>query len=416
MIAEFTIAAALVYGVQYIKDPARKIKKKFNDVMACNNLQYKILKIITKDYGFDLIVVLGNQGYEKLESSKDMLQTSLGTSIYIQQNKNFSTATINAIGNIKDNIKFEPIQTKPYELYVSQSFKGEKLTSNLNKFPHVLVSGQTGCGKTEQIRIMLTNQICSHNSRDINLYFSDLSDTNDFSIFKKCEQTKVYAKNIKESLNLFNYLEHIYSKRLGIFEKHYCKNIVEYNKQQYEKRMPYIYLVLDEFADYYPVNRLVKDYTSKQRCYNMLRELVRKARKVGIFLIIGIQRPDTTVLDPSLRSGLCTKLGFSQNSNASSLTVCDTNELTNIENRQGLYMVGNRREWFKSLYITDKIIKKYIKNSTFKADNIKNVEVTDLVKVSNNPFSDDHKTITVKEYTEIKKLPKNKKSKRRVKL
>jgi len=415
MITEFAIATGIVYGVQYIKDPCRKIRKKFNTVIYNNNLEYKIMKIINKNYGQDLIINLGNEGYTKLENIKDMIQTSLGANIYIEQNNNVSTATITVIKNIPKNIKFSPVKTNPWELYIAQSFKHENLISNLNKFPHVLVSGQTGCGKTEQIRIMLTNQIYNHSSRDINLYFSDLSDTNDFSIFKDCEQTKLYARNITESLNLFKYLEHLYSKRLKIFGKHNCKNIIEYNKQNYEKRMPYIYLVLDEFADYFPVNKLVKNYGEKQKCYNVLRELVRKVRKVGMFLIVGIQRPDTTVLDPSLRSGLCTKLGFSQNSNASSLTVCDSNDLTNIENRQALYMVGNKREWFNSLYITDKIINKYIKDSTYKATNIKNVEVNTNKKEYEN-VKDEYEIVDIKEYTETKELPSGKKSKRRVKL
>lgn len=404
MITEFTIATGIVYGIKYFKNDKIKIKKNFNKIMLNNNLDYKIIKIINEEYGYNVLVNLGLQGYVKLEKTKDMIETALGYHAYIEQNNNLKTATINLVKSIT-NIKFSPIKTAPYELYISKSFTNHNIISNMTKFPHVLVSGQTGSGKTEQIRIMLTNLIYNYTNRDVNLYFSDLSDTNDFSIFKHCNHTKAYVKNITDSLKLFSYLKHLYTKRLLIFSKYNCKNISEYNRINYSKRMAYIYVILDEFADYFPANREVDNYIEKQKCYNLLKELVRKVRKIGMFLIIGIQRPDTTVLDPSLRSGLCTKIAFSQNSNASSLTVCDTNELTNIENRQALFMAGNKREWFKSLDISDKLISQYICNSF-------------IIKTQDKEHTDSKKQdyIDIRKYTKIRKVSNGKKSKRRVKL
>jgi len=404
MITEFAIATGIVCGVNYLKNPATKIKKDFNRVMSNNNLDYKIMQISNKDYGYNLIINLGYQGYEKLESTKDMLETALGYKIYIEQNKNLKTAVMDMIRPIS-NVKFEPMKIQPYELYIGKSFTQRAIISNMNKFPHVLVSGQTGCGKTEEIRIILTNLIYNYSKRDINLYFSDLSDTNDFIVFQNCNQTKFYARNIYDSLKLFKYLMHLYTKRLSIFAKFNCKNILEYNKKNHEKRMSYVYLILDEFADYFPANQHMVYYKEKQECYNILRELIRKSRKAGIFLIVGIQRPDTTVLDPSLRSGLCTKIAFSQNNNASSLTVCDSNELTNIENRQALFMAGNKREWFRTLDVNDKIIKKYVANSYIISKPYK----------ENSPNKTTN-IVDVKKYTEIKELPSRKKSKRRIKL
>ncbi|MCD3217814.1 hypothetical protein G8S55_11355 [Clostridium botulinum C] len=368
MIVEFTITAAGMYLYERIvKRDLYKIKKEIDNIFYKNNLEYNIIDIEKNKFGYSVIISLNGFGFDKLEASNDLIETCLGYNTYITQNDNLKTATIDIIiEKLSDTTKFSPVITKPYEFYCGLNLKFEHLKSDLTRFPHVLVSGQTGSGKTEIIRLAITNSIYNFSDRDINIYFSDLSDMCDFEIFKNCRQVKGYAKDIEESEQLFEHLMHIYKKRLSIFNSKSCKSIKEYNKVFNRKRMNYIYLILDEFADYFPTSQLEKDYRSKVNCYNMLRHMVRKFRKAGIFLIIGIQRPDTTVLDPSLRSNLCTKIGFSQNTNSSSLVVCDTNELTNIPNREGLFMYGNVREWFKSLYVDDKLIKHYIKDSIIK--------------------------------------------------
>lgn len=365
MITEFVIAGALVYSYRKITDKTRVINKKFNQLMQENNLKYSIEEIKIEDYGFSLTINLLNYGYAELEKLQDKFQTSYGMATIIEQNEELATATISLI-NIKlaGNYIFSPVKIEqPYQVYCGKGYKNQNLIGDMSKFPHMLVSGQAGSGKTEEIKIMTANLIHNFTDRDINIYFSDLSDVSDYRMFCTNTQVKGYAKNIDESKTLFEYLQHIYTKRLQIFYSRNCTNIKDYNKYNHQKRMSYIYIILDEFADFFPENKLVDDYEKKVRCYNIIKKLIRETRKTGIFFIIGIQRPDTTVLDPSLRSGLCTKIGFSQNSDASSLTVCDTTELTNLENRKALFMMGNQREWFKTAYVTNRILRTFTTGS-----------------------------------------------------
>lgn len=404
MFVELGALGTILYGYNRIKNSdIYNIKKDFNKVMQENKTDYyKILAVNKNTYGYNLIINLDGRGFVKLESTRDLLESKFSHMVSIEQNRNLKTATISVITeDLTDTTKFTPVKISPYEIYAGLDYKFKSLMSNMNKFPHVLVSGQTGSGKTEIIRILLTNLIYNFSERDLNIYFSDLSDMCDFDIFKNCKQTKGYSINIEQSVILFDYLIHIYEKRLDIFSKNTVKNIVEYNKNNYSRRMSYVYLVLDEFADYFPVNKFEKNYSEKVKCYNLLRHMVRKFRKTGIFLIIGIQRPDTTVLDPSLKSGLCTKIAFSQNTASSSLVACDTTELANVENRKGLFMYGNKREWFKSLYIDDKLIKEYIRNSLIE----NRVYLPDYNKFLNKKINSTEEII-----------PEKKKSKNKVKI
>lgn len=367
MFVELGAIGTIAYG--YRRWNSRDVyymKKEIKKILIQNKLDHYTI-IDVKRYlawGYSIVINLNGKGFEKLKEIKDNIETKLGYEVFIEQNKNLKTATIKVVVfPVNENTKFKPYKTKPFEIYTGISYTMQELIVNMRKFPNVLVSGQVGAGKTEIIRVLLCNLISNFTERDVNVYFADLADVADYDVFQKCRQVKGYAKTLEETEKLFNYLIHVYTKRLEIFGGNSCKNIQEYNEKFYSKRMAYTFLVLDEFGDYFPVNKLEDSYQIKVRCYNLIKHMTRKFRKVGIYLIVGIQRPDTSILDPNLKANLCTKIGFSQNNDASSLVICDTTELANIENRKALLMYGNKRVWFKSLYIDDDLITSYIKSS-----------------------------------------------------
>lgn len=365
-----------------------------NDIFKNKQLDTFIIKNIKlKDYGYDLVVNIPyGIGFDKFEECTHILESNLKGIIRTKHIPLDNQIKLNiAYNEIDDYFEYEPCKLKPYELYLGVNHYYEELISDMFKYPHVLVSGQTGSGKTEYMRMIITNLIAT-NCNNVDLYFSDLSDQTDFSIFENCKCTKRYAKDLGDSLELFERLIHTFKKRSELFKKHGCKNIQEHNKMRKNKQMRYIYLILDEFADYFPSGGASVEKYLQEECYEILKHLVRKGRKAGIILVIGIQRPDTTVLDPSLRSGLCTKIAFGQNNKASSLVACDTNEVANLDVRYALYMKGVQREKIKSLYITDKIIKKYISKyieenheptSTSVSDDVLKALVSSLIKNNN---------------------------------
>lgn len=351
-----------------------QIKFKWYKIMTTNKLRnedfdtFNIKNIKIEDsYGFDITVSIPNGlGFDKLKAIKGILESNFNAMIQLEWNRFKNEIKIQVIETIIDErFSFVPYRVKsPMQLYGGYSITYERLVADMFKQPHVIVSGQTGSGKTEEIRLMLTNLIHNFDETKLELYFSDLSDMCDFECFQNCKQTKYYAKSIEKSHKLFKRLFDIYKLRFKVFVNEKCKNIKEYNRKNREHPMTTIYIILDEFADYFPNSeKIEKEYRTKLDCYNMLKEMTRKFRKAGMFLIIGIQRPDRTVLDPSLRSNLCTKIGFSQNTDSSSLVASDSTELTGLDSREGLFMYGSNRIWFKSLYINDIMIKKYIKNS-----------------------------------------------------
>lgn len=362
MITELGIATTLVAGYNLYKyRNFYKENRMFRNTIKVKNKEFYIIATKLTDYGTEFIISLKNKEFKELEGFKDLLKNNFRGDIEIEQNDN-GTATVRVIKK-EINEKFKPMAVKPYEVYIGLDNHFKPIIVNLNQYPHILISGATGSGKTQELKLILTNLISSNSERDINIFFSNISESNDFKNFIRCKQVKAYVEKIDESLKMFEYINHMYSKRLDIFKKHNVADIKEYNAKFPNKRMVYDYLVLDEFADYFPSNKLEEGYETKIKCYNVLKHLVRKGRKAGIFLIIALQRSDTTVLDPSLKANLCTKISFAQTNSASSLVICDSTELVGLQPRIFMSTHGSYKVWSKSLYIDDCMIKKYVKES-----------------------------------------------------
>ncbi len=121
MITEFALAGGLVYGYNYVISTKRKVKKIIKDTLENNNLDYKIINIENTENGYKVIISLYGVGFEKLENAKDLLESSLGSYVEIQQNENIKTATIYVIEEkLTDSYKYSSVTVKPYELFIGK--------------------------------------------------------------------------------------------------------------------------------------------------------------------------------------------------------------------------------------------------------------------------------------------------------
>ena len=346
MLAEIICVGSAIY---YFTNKKYKMRVLFTSIFKKHYLNYTIKSIVKNDIDISININLGNSGFEKLLLLKEIIECTFNADVQIIHNKNKSIATIHLIEFQYFN--YIPSELDGNLLYVSNDFLGRELIIDMNKSPHVLCSGNVGTGKTEEIKIILTNLIYN---KQAEIYMADLSMVNDYDIISK--YFKEYARSLETSQQLFKNLLDEYDYRLKLFTKYKCKNIIEYNLQN-NKKLKYIYLVVDEFADFFTNSK--KDIL-KQNCNDQLKELIRKSRKVGIFIICGIQQTNSNILDTNIKGCFCTKICFSQNSNVNSINVCDSGELLNLENRKALLISNTQREYFKSLTINNHIIKSLI--------------------------------------------------------
>lgn len=373
MISEFIIAGAglSVYRAceKYYKNNKWKTKdlkediRRFNEVCKYKDNQFLLIDGASTKYGSKFITSLKNKSYKELEDLVESLEIEYKTDVEITRNDNKCTATIDIFKNkLDDLVKYKPIELEPYELYISLSKKFELMTANMNDHTHMLLSGANGSGKSKELQIILTNLIYP-NKKNVEIYISNKTNSPDFREFLNCHQVRGYVDTMSDTVLMLEHIMLMFEKRLRIINSRSCDNILDYNKKNKNKQMSYVYVVIDEFAQYFPDDKDEDEYNEKNKGKIMLKRMAEILRKTGIFLLISTQRPDTNSLSPSMKCNLRTKIAFAQENQASSLVVADDTSLVGIPNREFLYMFGSERIWCRSLFINTEIIRNSVKDS-----------------------------------------------------
>lgn len=154
---------------------------------------------------------------------------------------------------------------------------GQYNAFDLLKQPHILIAGETGSGKSTQLRSILTTLILTKKPSELKLYLGDCKKS-EFHIFRKVEHVLDIGKmlrGIKKELDER-------SELTEIFEVGYVDDLPT------EHRRPYLVVCLDEFV------MLRKD----EAIMDIHTELVAIGRTLGVFAILSMQRPNAKVSIP----------------------------------------------------------------------------------------------------------------------
>jgi S-DNA-T family DNA segregation ATPase FtsK/SpoIIIE len=367
MITELAGISACLYITNMLYDRDRRdVKRKWRQIMqgvgTKNKMEqtYEVLKIIQKQYGFDMIISLPRGlSYEKLEKLIPEIEAGLGCVTEIEWKRFKNCAYLKAaMAEYDDKKRFEPVQTKgAYEMYFGETYFLEQLKADMRDYPHVLYAGSTGTGKTRGIFIAITNLLYFYD--DIELYLSQVSDKKDLQKFAQYKQTQYFAQNLQTTDQLLKHLLKEQQRRNKLLNQYDFNNIDEYNKRFKDDPLKYIYLVFDEAASLMPGENKDVDpnYTVKKRIIFNLNELQRQARSAGMFIISSLQRPDKNNLDPNNLFNI--KVAFRANNIASSKVLTDDDSVYNLPNREALFM-GSTQKTLKTPYIDDSIIRQLL--------------------------------------------------------
>ncbi|WP_341651649.1 DNA translocase FtsK 4TM domain-containing protein [Blattabacterium cuenoti] len=223
----------------------------------------------------------------------------------------------------------------------------EILIVDLAKMPHLLIAGSTGQGKSVGLNVMIVFLLYQKHPKDIKFILIDPKKV-ELSIYKKI--SKSYFATLPNSIepiitdlhkvkNLLNSLCKEMDQRYALFEKYKVRNIKEYNNviKKYNKyHLPYIILIIDEFAD------LNMNHQKKQIEIYITR-LAQLARAVGIHLIIATQRPSVDVITGLIKSNFTARIAFRVSSKIDSRTILDRTGAEQLIGK-GDMLFSNRNE------------------------------------------------------------------------
>ena len=259
-------------------------------------------------------------------------------------------ATIVSMSSVIASQKFQNSEMQ-LPIALGKTISNETFVVDLAKMPHLLMAGATGQGKSVGLNAVLTSLLYKKHPAEVKFVLVDPKKV-ELTLFNKIErhylaklpdsEDAIITDNAKV-INTLNSLCIEMDNRYELLKNAFCRNIKEYNEKfkarklnpnDGHKFLPYIVLVVDEFAD------LIM--TAGKEVETPIARLAQLARAIGIHLIIATQRPSVNVITGIIKANFPARIAFRVTSKIDSRTILDGSGADQLIGRGDmLYTQGN---------------------------------------------------------------------------
>ena len=251
----------------------------------------------------------------------------------------------------------EALNTKKPNICVGFDIDYVPKFREFQSFPHILIGGATGSGKSCFLHTIVNEVLYRYTPRQVQLVLVD---------FKRVELgmyngiPHLIGRRVidepEDTDNMLNMLVDEMDKRYTKFLDCSVKNISEYNAKQTENnKMPIIVTIIDEYAEI-----VTSDYAKEIE--KNIQRLAQKARACGIFLIVSTQRPSVKVINGVIKANFNGRIAFAVSSHIDSLNILDETGAQDLAGKGDMLVGGNGpTERLQSPYITGEEIDRVVK-------------------------------------------------------
>lgn len=198
---------------------------------------------------------------------------------------------------------------------LGKDITGKTIVTDLSQMPHLLIAGSTGSGKSVCINSIITSIIYHSKPEDVKLILIDPKVV-ELSVYNGIPHLRTEViTNMKMAEGALNWAVREMEARYQLFASSKVRNIDGYNKLNSDKKMPYILIIVDEFADL--MNVAAKEVEV------LIQRLTQKARAAGIHLILATQRPSADVITGVIKSNIPSRIAFMVESALNSRIILD---------------------------------------------------------------------------------------------
>jgi len=215
---------------------------------------------------------------------------------------------------------------------IGKRIDNENFIVDLSAMPHLLMAGATGQGKSVGLNAILVSLLYKKHPSQLKLVLVDPKKV-ELSIYRTIEkhflaklpgEEEAIITDTKKVIHTLNALCIEMDNRYDLLKEANARNIKEYNEKFIKRRLnpqkghqylPFIVLVVDEFAD------LIM--TAGKEVEMPIARLAQLARAVGIHLIIATQRPSVNIITGTIKANFPARIGFKVSSKIDSRTILD---------------------------------------------------------------------------------------------
>lgn len=247
----------------------------------------------------------------------------------------------------------EKFQNTGFDLPVAlgKTISNEIFIADLARMPHLLMAGATGQGKSVGLNAILVSLLYKKHPAQIKFVLVDPKKV-ELTLFNKIERhflaklpdsAEAIITDTKKVINTLNSLCIEMDTRYDLLKEAQVRNIKEYNTKFIQRKLnpnnghhylPYIVLVVDEFAD------LIM--TAGKEVETPIARLAQLARAIGIHLIIATQRPSVNIITGTIKANFPSRIAFRVTSKIDSRTILDSGGAEQLIGKGDmLYSTGN---------------------------------------------------------------------------
>ncbi|HET6991730.1 MAG TPA: DNA translocase FtsK 4TM domain-containing protein, partial [Bacteroidia bacterium] len=247
----------------------------------------------------------------------------------------------------------EKFQNTGYDLPVAlgKTISNEIFIADLAKMPHLLMAGATGQGKSVGLNAILVSLLYKKHPAQIKFVLVDPKKV-ELTLFNRIERhflaklpdsAEAIITDTKKVIHTLNSLCIEMDSRYDLLKEAEVRNIKEYNAKFIQRKLnpnnghkylPYIVLVVDEFAD------LIM--TAGKEVETPIARLAQLARAIGIHLIIATQRPSVNIITGTIKANFPSRIAFRVTSKIDSRTILDSGGAEQLIGKGDmLYSTGN---------------------------------------------------------------------------
>ena len=269
-------------------------------------------------------------------------------------------STIVSMYSVIASKKFQE-STMELPIALGKTISNETFVVDLAKMPHLLMAGATGQGKSVGLNAVLTSLLYRKHPAEVKFVLVDPKKV-ELTLFNKIERhylaklpdtDEAIITDTTKVVHTLNSLCIEMDNRYDLLKSAMVRNIKEYNTKFKARKLnpndghqflPYIVLVIDEFAD------LIM--TAGKEVETPIARLAQLARAIGIHLIVATQRPSVNVITGIIKANFPARIAFRVTSKIDSRTILDAGGADQLIGRGDLlYTAGNEIERIQCAFV-----------------------------------------------------------------
>ena len=260
----------------------------------------------------------------------------------------------------------------PLEVSMGRDIAGRAVFANLATFPHVLIAGQTGAGKSSCINSIVTTLLMRTTPEEVRLILVDPKRVELGQYNNVPHLLTEVVTNPKKAANALDWAVREMEMRYDLLADVAVRDITGYNAmydrgdlptaddpdpdtgKAYE-RLPFIVVVVDELADLMMV--AARDVETS------ICRLAQMARAVGIHLVIATQRPSVDVITGVIKANIPSRLAFSVSTLADSRVILDQMGAEKLIGKGDMLMLNassSRADRIQGAWVDEDCVKKVV--------------------------------------------------------